>query len=100
MLKCIACVTALLCLTFLGGCKNSCEHLAEKVCDRAGEDHAEADCGDATTDKAKQEACARIQAVAASCRTLIEKAPDADDDDLAGCKANLELVKTLEQAQR
>ncbi len=87
---------------FLVGCSNPCEQLADKVCERAGDGLSEcqgvaSSAGDGAADEAK--ACARMMAVVASCRTLREKAPAADGEDLHACRADLELIRALERAQ-
>ncbi len=83
------------------GCTNACVELAEKVCSRAGDDLAacEAIPQNSKDEGAAAKGCARMKAVAASCRTLTEKASEADGEDVTACKADLELIRALERQQ-
>lgn len=95
-------IAALVVASLLGfGCNNSCVELADKVCERAGDDLAACEAIPASNAAPAEAArsCDRMQAVAASCRTLQEKAPNADDEDLVACSADLELIRALERAQ-
>ncbi|MFT7622570.1 MAG: hypothetical protein ACI9WU_001743, partial [Myxococcota bacterium] len=79
-------------LLLLSGCSNACEELADKVCSRAGEDLSEC-AGVASKDDKAGDACARMKGVVASCRSLMDKAPEADTEDLAACQADLGLIR-------
>ena len=84
------------------GCANKCEKLAAKVCDRALEDleACESIPADSKAPGNAREACVRMQAVVAGCRSLKQQAPQATPSDLRACAANLELVRSLEKAKQ
>ena len=83
------------------GCSNSCQELAEKLCDRTSTEIA--DCSSVPQNTAKpdqkERACRRMRTVVANCKGLTETAASADDEDKRACKANLEMVRTLERSQ-
>ena len=88
------------CLSTLAvGCKTSCEELAEKVCDRSGEDVSACDSLPEGADEAKRSRCDKMKTFAATCKTLRLEAQEATADDEAACKADLELIRALERAQ-
>ena len=86
-------------LLVAAGCSNACEKLAERVCDPARADLAECQgLPQDPQDPAKgQAACERMKAVVLSCKDLNEKAKEAGHDDLAACKADLEVIRALEK---
>ena len=89
----------MLLLALATGCSNSCEKLAERVCEPASADLAECQGLPADPkDPAKaQAACERMKAVVLSCKELKDKAREAGPDDLAACKADLEVIRALEK---
>ena len=82
----------------VSGCSNPCVELTDKLCDRAQTDQS--DCAATEGDEARKRACERIATLVKACSALREQAPKATDEDIAACKADLELVEALERAQK
>ena len=92
-------IAASLLLLGVAGCSNACEKLVERVCEPASADLATCQGLPADPkDPAKaQAACERMKAVVLSCPDLKDKAKEAGQDDLAACKADLEVIRALEK---
>jgi hypothetical protein len=84
---------------FTTGCSSTCDQLATKVCDRAGEDVSACDSLSKDATAAESQRCQKMMTFAATCKTLTEEAKEATADDEAACKADLELIRALERAQ-
>ena len=81
------------------GCSSTCDELAKKVCDRAGDDVSACESLPKDASAAQSERCQKMMTFAATCKTLTVEAKEATADDEAACKADLELIRALERAQ-